>query len=321
MWVVAASGAAVLAAVVVLILIFLPQKPLSLTGVVLVEDSDPRKQAPIADASVTATAVQETSSATSDISGLFHLSIPTRRRHEKLSLRIEHPGYLPVDLTETADGELVVVRMRSSAPAETLSTRSAETVIANVRLRYSAKATTTTNIGAVVDTFAVENKANVPCGEVPPCSPDNRWKAAMQSYSVDAGERNELRNVRLSCIAGPCPFTRIVSETPSADQRRLTVLVLNWSDLATFLLEAEVSQTRISDVVRQSYPAIFGSTLSFTLPPGAEGPSIEAELNGNDIVFPLGPDLLVSWATCSVKTSEDQGNLFRCELKAGYRFK
>jgi hypothetical protein len=77
----------------------------------------------------------------------------------------------------------------------------------------------------------------------------------------------------------------------------------------------------MGDVIRQSYPAIFGSTMSFTLPAGAEGPSIEAELNGNDIVFPLGPDLILSWANCTLKVSPDQGQLYRCELKAGYRFR
>lgn len=317
----AALGVAALVAAMVSIRIFRPQKPLSLSGVVLVDDTDPRKQAPIPGATVTLTAGAETASGSSDVSGLFHVAVPARLHRQTLSLRVAHDGYQPVELPETVDGELVVVRMRSSAPPLTVKTRSAETAIANIRIRYSAKATTTTNIGVVVDTFDVNNKGDVPCGGRPPCSPDNRWKAAMQPYSVDAGDRNELRNVRLSCIAGPCPFTRIVSEIPSPDNRKLTVVVLDWSDTATFLLEAEVSQTRISDVIRQSYPAIFGSTMSFTLPPGAEGPSIEAELNGSDIVFPLGPDLLLSWAVCSVKASEDQGNLFRCELKAGYRFK
>lgn len=314
-------GAAAVVAGVVLIETFRPKKPLLLTGVVLVEDSDPRKQAPIAHAEVTGTAGRETASATSDVSGLFRVSVPAKLRREKLALRVSHVGFQTVELMETADGEIVVVRMRSSAPAATPAARSVERVIANVRIRYSGKATATTNIGSVVDTFDVNNKGNMPCGEVPPCSPGNRWKATMQPHSVDAGEGNELRNIRLSCIAGPCPFTRIVSENPSQNGRTLSVAVLDWSDTATFLLEAEVSQTRISDVIRQSYPAIFGSTMSFTLPPGAEGPSIEAELNGNDIVFPLGPDLIVSWANCSVRASEDQGNLFRCDLKAGYRFK
>jgi hypothetical protein len=194
-------------------------------------------------------------------------------------------------------------------------------VIANARIRYSAKATTTVNVGIVAETFEVSNTGNVACAGVPPCSPDNRWKASVGSYSVDAGEGNDLRSIRLSCIAGPCPFTRINAEDLSQNGQLLKVSVLNWSDTTTFLLEAEVSQTRMRDVIRESYPATFGSTMNFTLPAEAEGPSIEADLNGNDIVFPLGPDLILSWANCSVTSSTEQGSLYRCDLKAGYRFK
>ena len=49
----------------------------------------------------------------------------------------------------------------------------------------------------------------------------------------------------------------------------------------------------VSDLVRESYPVIFGQTLNFSLPLLAEGPSIEAEINGDSIVFPLGPDLFL----------------------------
>jgi hypothetical protein len=73
-------------------------------------------------------------------------------------------------------------------------------------------------------------------------------------------------------------------------------------------------------MVRQAYPVIFGSEMSFTLPGTAGGPSIEAELNGSYIVFPLGPDLILSWATCSLKQNPDGSKLYSCELKPGYRF-
>jgi hypothetical protein len=76
----------------------------------------------------------------------------------------------------------------------------------------------------------------------------------------------------------------------------------------------------ISDMIRQSYPIIFGRTMNFTLPGTAEGPSIEAAVNGNDIVFPLGPALILSWGTCTVKVDADRSKLIRCELKPGYRF-
>jgi hypothetical protein len=102
--------------------------------------------------------------------------------------------------------------------------------------------------------------------------------------------------------------------------RILQISAITWSDTATFLVEADVVHRLISDLVRRSYPVIFGPALSFTLPASAEGPSIEAEVNGNPVVFPLGPDLYLSWATCSAKTDTDQSKLYSCELKPGYRF-
>jgi hypothetical protein len=57
------------------------------------------------------------------------------------------------------------------------------------------------------------------------------------------------------------------------------------------------------------------------LPATAQGPSIEAELNGNRIVFPLGPSPVLSWAICNVRVERNQAKDYRCELKAGYQFK
>jgi hypothetical protein len=319
-------GAAVAVAAVVgcvlLILELHPRSPAALTGVVLVDDSDPRDQTPIGDAEILAAGTWGTASAKSDVSGFFSLPLPRQWRRERMTVTVRRGGYQPVELAVTDPADLLVVRMRSSAPPQTAVERSTETVIGNVRIRYSAKATRTTDVGVVAEPFEVTNTENVPCGGVPPCSPDSRWRATVGTHSVDAGEGNELRNIRLSCIAGPCPFTRIESQDTTQNGRMLKVAVLNWSGTTTFLLEAEVTQTRITDVVRQSYPAIFGSTLSFTLPPESEGPSIEAEFNSsdNDIVFPLGPDLILSWAKCTESRSASQ-RLYRCELKAGYRFK
>ena len=44
------------------------------------------------------------------------------------------------------------------------------------------------------------------------------------------------------------------------------VSALNWSDTATFLMEAEVYHNAISSNVRELYPVIFGRTLNFTRP-------------------------------------------------------
>ena len=95
---------------------------------------------------------------------------------------------------------------------------------------------------------------------------------------------------------------------------------LDWSDTATFLLEAEVDRPMVRDTGRESYPVTFGEALNFTLPVGAEGVVIEAEMNGAPIVFPLGPDLLLSWANCNARLNRDQTKAYRCVLKPGYRF-
>jgi hypothetical protein len=138
---------------------------------------------------------------------------------------------------------------------------------------------------------------------------------------MDAGDQQQFENARVSCIAGPCPFTRIESGAILHPGRKITVSVLDWSDTATFLVEAEVTRSMPSDAIRQAYPAIYGRAMSFTLPATAEGPSVEADLGGIDLVFPLGPALLLSWADCSLQVGADQTKLYSCELKPGYEFR
>jgi hypothetical protein len=100
------------------------------------------------------------------------------------------------------------------------------------------------------------------------------------------------------------------------------VSALDWSDTATILVEAEVLRAAISSNVRQSYPVIFGKALNFTVPPTQEGVSIEAEIDGTPMLFPLGPELYLSWATCTSRSNADAkgATAYRCELKPGYHF-
>ena len=100
----------------------------------------------------------------------------------------------------------------------------------------------------------------------------------------------------------------------------ITVSARNWSDTTTFLLEAEVVHPMVSQIVHESYPVIFGQGLNFTLPSSAEGVSIEAELDGQMIIFPLGPALFLSWANCNARVNPDQTRVYRCDLKPGYQF-
>jgi len=70
----------------------------------------------------------------------------------------------------------------------------------------------------------------------------------------------------------------------------------------------------------QSYPVIYGSALNFTLPTEAEGVSLEADVAGKTVIFPLGPDLFLTWASCGATVNQDETSLYRCALKPGYRF-
>jgi hypothetical protein len=164
------------------------------------------------------------------------------------------------------------------------------------------------------------NVGNIPCRGRPPCSPDGTWAATNTNLSVDAGEGNEFRNVRVLCIAGPCAFTKVDSGSFAHPARKITLSVLNWSDTTDFLVEADVIRTMVTEAVQHSYPFVVGQTMNFALPPASEGPTIEADLDGQYTVFPLGPALILSWASCSFEVSRDGNKIYRCQLKPGYQF-
>lgn len=296
------------------------QKPISLRGAVLVEDSDPRKQQPIGGVLVSAGDLAM-SDAKSDSAGFFFLKLrkPIRKGHA-IVLNFRHPQYRPLDLNDFVANKLFVVHL---VPLSSNSVRGnqPEVKVANVRVRYTVKAKTELNVGSAVKTFEIENKGNVPCKGQLVCSPDGKWKAAIDSATLDAGLGNEFRDARASCIAGPCPFTRIEADHFSQGGQIITVSARDWSDTATFLLEAEVFRPMTSQSERWSYPVIFGEGLSFTLPAAAESVSIEADLDGQTIIFPLGPSsILLSWATCDAVVNPDKGRVYRCTPKPGYRF-
>lgn len=294
----------------------------TLRGAVITANPDPRKQLPIAGAEITATDGISVVRSTSDSSGLFSIVLRKRIfRGHLITLRFRHMDYEPLNMSVLASGKIYLAEMmpiQSEKPiARSLAT---QTISNNVVVKYSIKTATVVNIGSAVRSFEVQNKGNQPCSERPPCSPDGKWKAAVGSATLDAGVGNQFRNVRASCIAGPCPFTKIESPDSEQDGRMITIKAMVWSDTATFLVEAEVVHPMMSDLVRNSYPVIFGDALNFTLPPAAEGVSLQADLNGETIVFPLGPALILSWADCSVRANPDQTRVYRCTLKPEYRW-
>jgi hypothetical protein len=296
--------------------------PLVLKGTVLRQDSDPNKQLPIGDVEITATNSVGIGNSKSDPSGFFRITLPKGlRRRQPVTLEFRQKEYQPLTLHDYVGDKIYIARMVPISLPSAAETHRSEVVVSNARVRYSVKATTEADVGSTVKAFQVTNSGNIPCDNRSPCSPDGKWKAAIGSMSLDAGEGNEFRNARVSCIAGPCPFTKIEREDLSQDGRRFSVSVRNWSDTTTFLLEAEVVHPMVSDNVRESYPVIFGRALNFSLPATAEGPSIEAELDGEAVVFPLGPDLFLRWADCHIGLDKDQSKTYRCELKPGYQFR
>jgi hypothetical protein len=324
-----AAAVAVTIAVVLVRVRHLRARSEVLQGAVIRRDADTRKELPIAGVLVTASNGSSSISAHTDASGYFLLSYPPIIWPGRtVDLSFSRQGYQPLVMhlrsgIHLTTRELYVAGLTPiPEPAPASLPAGKETVVSDIKVRYTVNSENVVNIGSAVKTFAIDNKGNVPCNHQPPCSPNGIWKAARGSVTLDAGQGNEFREVRASCIAGPCPFTRIDSSGYDHGGRSITASAIDWSDTATFLVEAEVFREGINSNVRELFPVEFGQTLHFTLPPTQEGVSIEANVNGAPMVFPLGPDLFLSWATCTVRTNSDQDKttVYRCELKPGYKF-
>lgn len=305
----------------VLLAWYVKRQTIHLTGAVITRSSDPRKQLPIAGVLVSAADGSALARSVSEPTGLFTIFLHRQLLHGQrvVQLHFQRTDYEPLDLSVPVSNKITVAELAPMSQQNQPETTPAQT-ISNVTVRFSIKAATEVNIGSVVQSFVVANKGNVPCNYQPVCSPDGKWKAARDSITLDAGPTNEFRNARASCIAGPCPFTQIDTSGLEHPGRTVVVSATTWSDTATFVVEAEAVHPMISDVVRNSYPLIFGNALNFTLPPSAEGISLQADVGGQTVFFPLGPDLILDWANCNARLNADQTRVFRCELKPGYRW-
>jgi hypothetical protein len=298
-------------------------------GAVFRKDQDSRKEMPIAGTWVTASYGDERISSQSDAAGYFRIVFPGPvLPGQVVNLSFRHPDYQPLDLQfpirfRSSLRQLVIAPLVPNVThADTDTSAGPTSAVSNIRVRYTVNTQTDENVGSAVKTFQVVNSGDVPCHHRSPCSPDGLWKATTGTVTLDAGVGNEFRDARASCIAGPCPFTKIDPAALANGGRTLTVSATTWSDTATFLVEAEVFHTALDSNVRESYPVEFGGALNFTLPSSAEGVSLEAELDGTEMVFPLGPDLYLSWADCAARPGADQAQstVYQCQLKPGYRF-
>jgi hypothetical protein len=306
---------------VLIVLLTHRRQPVTLQGSVLRQDADPNKQLPVADVEITAINALGSGKTKTDSAGFFSLKLPMGlRRRQPVLLQFRHKDYKPLDWDDFIGDKLYIARM-APIHQQTIAESHTDSAVSNTRIRYSVKTTAEANIGSAVKAFQVANVGNTPCNNRPPCAPGGKWKATINTQSIDAGAGNEFRNARVSCIAGPCAFTKVELENFTQDRRHFNVSVRNWSDTTTFLFEAEVVHPMTSDLVRETYPVIFGRALNFSLPASAEGPSIEAEVGGEAIVFPLGPNLFLRWADCHMVPDKDQSRNYRCELKRGYQFR
>ena len=301
--------------------------PITLAGDVLKQDADPARQTPLSDVTVTAAAGSALMTTHSSPSGFFSLTVKLdRRRNTRVVLTFTHRDYKTLELVASNPGDqLYVARMQPLRSEPVAAAKQAQALvkiveIKNVRVRYSLNAQTDVDVGSLAKQFLASNIGNVPCQGGEPCSPDGKWAARKTTLALDAEAGNVFRNVRVLCVSGPCAFTKIDSAAFARPAQRITVSVLNWSDPADFLVEADVTRVMATDSIQHSYPFLVGQTMNFALPPGSEGPSIEADLDGQYIVFPLGPALILSWANCSAEASQNGNKIYRCELKPGYRF-
>jgi hypothetical protein len=314
------SSAVALGSLLLLLSNCTTKKSIVIKGAVIREDEDPSKESPIADAAISGAGAL--APVKSDASGFFRITLrPDVRPGQSVVLKFRHADYRPLDVSEVADDQLYVARMVPIPHPVPPAPSHPEVNITNPVVRYTQKTITTTQVGTAARTFQVVNTANVPCKGRAPCSPDGIWKAAINFMTLDAGEGNEFRSARVSCIAGPCPFTKIEHDGFSKGGRTISVSVRDWSDTTTFLVEADVVRPVVSDQIRNSYPMVLGQAFNFSLPAMAEGTTIEADVNGDAIVFPLGPALCLPWADCEERTDNDQSKTFHCQLKPGYRLR
>ena len=301
--------------------IFRAGQRVTIKGAVLVRGENVDRQVPIPGVQVSVAGGLAEKNVWTSPTGYFVLTLNKRAKLEgPMTVQFRDMQHMPLDITSFISDRLMVARMTPIAELAGTGASLPQTTVSNVKIRYTVKTSTIINVGSTLKTFHVVNSGNVPCNGRYPCSPDGKWQAAVGFSSLEAPTGDFFSNARVSCIAGPCPFTKIRYDGFSRGGPSVRVEVLDWSDTTTFLFEAEVFRSMTSDSVRSSYPVIFGRALHFTVPANVEGLCIEAEIERQPVVFPLGPPLNLSWGTCNESVNPDHTEVYQCELKPGYGF-
>ena len=186
-------------------------RSITIEGAVIQRDADTNKELPVAGVAITATDGVKSATTQSEASGYYKLVLQKGVLSGKpVMVSFRHASYEPLDLTvqtgrlETQN-ELYIAAM-VPLPAKTgTGPKRPEKVVSNIRVRYTTNSRTETNVGSAVKTFQVVNKGNVPCDHQSPCSPDGKWKASVESASLDAGADNTFENVTSLLHCGAVP--------------------------------------------------------------------------------------------------------------------
>ena len=226
----------------------------SLEGAVIHSAKDTHKQEPVADATITVSHGLVSTTTRSDASGYFRITFPqVIWPGEILSITITHPNYHPLSFEwhivfRSSLRRLMISELKPMATPPAPVSGKPPTVISDIRIRYTVAAPSEINIGSAVRTFQVVNQGNVPCNHQGPCSPNGAWKAATTPSPWMPAWATNIAMFAPRASPGPCPFTRIRTR---AQGRTIVATAEDWSDTATFLLEAEVFHTSIDSSVRE----------------------------------------------------------------------
>ena len=327
--IVAALGAAAAVAAVLALkqpaISLLRQPAISIEGTVILQDDDPTKESPIAGVSVAVEpddGVSLVDTATSDFSGYFKLRLPpTIVYGDSVTLRLRHPDHQPIDLVVPVAEHLYVMRMSSAHPEVQPRPARPDIVLSEIIVRYTIESRTALNIGS---------------GARPSTCPIVAMSRAIGSRRVHLMASGRRRTA--VCRSTP---ERATSFAMRACPASLVHARLRISSRMDFRAAARSSRPRsatgrtrprsrlkpkcsgLRTPIRLSVPTQSSSDTGSTLhwPPPPRGVSIEAEVDGEPIIFPLAPNGILSWATCNVRIQKEQARLYRCELKPGYIFK